>query len=338
MMRRRDSLLGLALPLALAWPARAAAPTDVVVSVPGPASQLSTPLELAVKLGLDRAEGIAIRFKFVEGGGVALRDLQTGNADFTVIGMPAAMYQHLSDPRIVVLAAHDDLPLYVVMVRNELRGKVRRIEDLRGRTIGIFSNSLTTKVTSQQFLELVLQRRGVKLDEIRLKSIGADWELRLSAMQTGLVDACMVDAVAAVRLAEAKVAYPVFNTSVPQDIKNMPGAAFLRGALIGRRDRVEADPGKTQQMVRTLAKVLGWMGAHTPEQVADALNLRGEERAAFVAVSRKYPRQYSRDGKFSAMQLRETEAFFRASNPDIAAAQQFGADAMVMDRWAGRKP
>lgn len=336
MMRRRDSLLGLAL--TLGWPLRAAALTDVVVSVPGPGTQLSTPMELAVRLGLDRAEGIAIRFKFVEGGGVALRDLQSGNADFAVLGMPAAMYQHLSDPRIVALAANDDLPLYVVMVRNALRGKVRRIEDLRGRTIGIFSNSLTTKVTSQQILELVLQRRGVPLNDIRLKSIGADWELRLSAMQTGLVDACMVDAVAAVRLVEAKVAYPVFNTSSPDDVKNIPGAGFQIGTLVGRRDRADADPVKTGQTVRTLVRVLGWMGAHTPEQVADALALKDGQRAAFVAVAGKYPRQYSRDGKFSELQLRETEAFFRASNPGVPAAQQFVADAMVMDRWVGRKP
>ena len=291
-----------------------------------------------MRLGLDRAEGIAVRFKFVEGGGVALRDLQTGNADFAVVGLPAAMHLYLNDPRITALAAVDDLPLYVAVVRNALRGQVRRIEDLRGRTIGIFSNSLATKVTSQQFLELVMQRRGVSLDEIRLRSIGADWELRLNALQTGLVDACLVDAVAAVRLVDARVGYSVFSSSAPQDIKNIPGAAFLRGTLIGRRDRVEADGAKVQKTVATLVKALGWIATHTPEQFADALGLQGEERKAFIAVGRQHPRQYSRDGKFSSAQLRETEAFFRASNPEVAGAQQLSADALVIDRWVGRKP
>jgi NitT/TauT family transport system substrate-binding protein len=336
MMQQLVRLLGLVF--FLIGSSQAAAVSDVVISVPGPAGQLSTPMELAVKLGADRAEGIAIRFKFVEGGGVALRDLATGNADFAILGMPAAMYQHLSDPRIVALAAIDDLPLYVVMVRNGLRGKVRRIEDLRGRPIGIFSNTLTTKVTSQQILELLLQRRGVKLDDVRLKPIGASWELRLAAMQTGLVDACMVDAVAAVRLEQANLAYPVFNTSIPADIQSTPGAGFLRGALIGRRDRADADPVKTQQIVRTLVRALDWMAKHTPEQIADMLGLKGEERAAFIAVTKQYKRQYSADGKFSAAQLRETEAFFRASNPDVPQAQRLAADAVVMDRWAGRKP
>ena len=109
-------------------------------------------------------------------------------------------------------------------------------------------------------------------------------------------------------------------------------------ALHGLRDRVEANPAGAERMVRVLQKALRWMATHTPEQIVDQLALTGETRTAMLTVLRKNSRQYSRDGRFSAAQLSETETFFRASNPDNPAAQRLAIDSMVLDRWAGRKP
>ena len=56
-----------------------------------PSGSVAFPLELAKKIGADRAEGLELRLKFVNGGGVAISDLATGNAEFGVFGLPAAM-------------------------------------------------------------------------------------------------------------------------------------------------------------------------------------------------------------------------------------------------------
>jgi hypothetical protein len=81
------------------------------------------------------------------------------------------------------------------------------------------------------------------------------------------------------------------------------------------------------------------MSRSTPEQIADWMGYGpGEERNTFIAVWKKYPRQYSDDAKFSTRQMRETELFVRASEPDNADIQKFSLDSMLMERWAGRKP
>lgn len=322
-------------------PAGAQAPAlrEVRLSVPGPGGSVSLPLELAVKLGLDRAEGIRLRLKFVGGGGIAYQDIQSGNAEYGVYGLPAAMSHHLKDKRIVGLAALDDLPLYVLMVRQDLRGKVRRVADLKGRTVGMHSTSLTAQTTSDLLLELVLAGQGVAAGDIRRASVGQSWETESAAFLSGSVDAMMNDEPFATRMVGEKMAFQLYSTGNPDDARKTAGAGFLRATLIGRHDRIEADPATAERMVRVVQRVLAWMAGHTPEQLADALGLQaGAGRDSFLAVARKYPRQYSRDGKFSAAQLRETEVFFRASTPGDAAAQKLALDTMIIDRWAGRKP
>jgi NitT/TauT family transport system substrate-binding protein len=311
----------------------------VGLSVPGPGSGVSLPLELAVKLGLDRAEGIELRLKFVGGGGIAFQDIVSGNSEYGVYGLPAAMSQRLKDPRIVALAALDDLPLYTLMVRNDLRSKVRRVADLKGRSIGVHSTSLTSRTTSDQVLELVLSSHGVSRDDIRSTSVGQNWETESAAFLSGNVDAMMNDEPFATRMASEKIAFQLYSTGNPADAKQTPGAGFLRAALIGRRDRIDADAQTAERMVNLVKRVLRWMASHSAQQMADALEFKpGTERTAFLAVAGKFPRQYSRDGKFSTAQLKETETFFRSGAPGDAQAQSFRVNAMVIDRWAGTKP
>jgi NitT/TauT family transport system substrate-binding protein len=331
--------LGMALLPSFMAHAQTAGPVSVGVSVPGPGSAVSMPLELAVKLGFDRAEGINLRLKFVGGSSVAFQDIQAGNSEYGVYGLPAAMSHHLKDPCIVALAAVDDLPLYVLMVRIGLRGAVKRVADLKGRVIGVHSNSLTVKTTSDLAAELVLSSHGVALESVRFTSVGQNWETESSALVSSSVDAIMTDEPFATRMASEKIAFQLYSTGNPADARRTPGAGFLRATLIGRTDRIDADPATAERMVKVIRRVLGWMATHTPEQMANALELKtGEERASFLTVARKYPRQYSRDAKFSAAQLRDTEVFFRASTSDDATAQKFAVDGMIFDRWAGRKP
>jgi NitT/TauT family transport system substrate-binding protein len=329
-------LLGGALPTGLR--AQGKAPVAVTLSLPGPGGSVSLPLELAVKLGMDKAEGLAVRLKFVDGGGIAIQDLNSGNADFGVFGLPAAVNSNVRQPLLVALAALDDLPLYTLMVRADLRNTIRRIEDLKGRTIGIHSNSLATKTTSHLLLDLVLRSRGIAAAEVNFIAAGQNWETQSSAFISRTVDASMCDEPFGTRLAAEKLAFELYSTGNADDAAKTPGAGFLRAALIARRDRVEARTDVAERMVRVVRRSLGWIAEQGPVKVADALALRDAERQSFLDVCRKYPRQYSREGAFSSAQLRETQVFFRAIDPANVAAQRYEIDSMIVDRWSGRKP
>lgn len=318
--------------------AQSAALTEVTLSVPGPRDSVSVPLELAVKLGADKAEGIALRLKFVDGGGVAIQDLDNGNASFAVFGVPAALNSNARQDRLVVLAAINDLPLYTLMVRADLRDRIRRVRDLKGRVIGIHSNSLATRTTSHQVADLLLRNNGLSPADVNYVAAGQNWETQSSAFIGRTVDASMCDEPFGTRLAGEKLAFALYSTGDPADARSTPGAGFLRAALMARRDVALGNPGLSARMVAMVRRTLAWMASHKPEAVADLLGFDGTERSAFVQVARRFPRQYSTDARFSRAQLRETQTFTRATDPDNAALRAYAIDTMILDQWAGTKP
>lgn len=322
----------------LTLPGGAAELMPITVSVPGPGAASYLPIELISRIGADRAEGAEVRVKFAPGGGVAIEELLSNNADFAVVGLPAAMSARLKDRRVIALAAVNDLPLYVLLVRQGLRGKVKQVADLRGHAVGVHSNSLSSKTNSHQLLELVLRQSGVRPDDVRVVTVGQRWQSEESMLATGSADAIMGDEPHASRMTANKTAYSLLHLGDPGVAESLPGGGFLRGSLIGRSDLIDRETRKYETMGRILRRTLQWIATHSPEEIVEMAGIADpEEKRHFLAVLKKYPRQYSPDGKLSTRQLQQTELFFRESQSENPAARALSIGSMVDDRFAGRK-
>lgn len=342
-MHRRETLARLvaslpALSLTLNE-AVAQEPRPAKLAVPGPRNSVSLPLEVAHRVGIDRAAGLPLRLSFVGGGGVAIQELRARNVEFAVFGLPAMLRANLSGgPRMVALAALDDLPLYTLVVRSDLRQTVRRIRDLAGRTLGVHSNSLQVRTTSHQLADYLLRRHGVDPETVRFLAAGQSWETQSAAVLARTVDALMCDEPFATRMEEEGIAFKLFSTGNPQDAAANPGSGFLRAVLVTLQDHARMSPERCEAAVRVVQRTLDWIAARPASEMADVIGMQGSERRALISVAQAYPRQYSRDGRFSAQQLAETERFFRASNADLPRLADLRLGEMVMDRWAGRRP
>jgi NitT/TauT family transport system substrate-binding protein len=226
----------------------------------------------------------------------------------------------------------------VLLVREALRGKVKSVGDLRGRSIGVHSNSLASKTNSHQLLELVLRQHGVSPDDVRVVTVGQRWQSEMSMLSTGAADAVMGDEPHASRMIESKIAYSLMHLGNPGVAEKLPGGGFLRGALIGRSDRLQQDSTRSEAMVRVIRRTLKWLAEHSPEEIIARAGIQDpEERRHFLATLKRFPRQYSKDGRFSTKQLKETEVFFRTSQAANPAARALAIESMVVDRFAGRK-
>jgi NitT/TauT family transport system substrate-binding protein len=319
--------------------ANAADPVKLVISYPGPRNISYLPLDLAPRIGADKAEGAALVSLTTGGGAVALGNLLNRNADFAIAGLPAAMSQRVSGGKVVAVAPVDDAPLFILMARSDLKGKIKRIADLKGRVIGVNTSSLTSKTTSQQLVELVLLSDGVKPDQVRIVPAGQSWREQSTLLEGKLADAIMGDEPFASRLkAEGKVFF-LANLADPATSRRIAGANFLHAALETRDDMIAQHPEEVARMVRILKRTLDWMAKHTPAQIVDALGVSdAEERQSLLHSLKTYPNLYSKDGRFSTRQLAETETFFRASSGDTGPAAALRLESMVVDTWAGRKP
>lgn len=308
------------------------------VSLPGPRNLSYLPLDLIAKIGADRAEGAEVRLRYVGGGSVALQNVLLKNADFAVAGVPAMLSQQAKGEKVILLAAVNDLPVSVLTVRADLKNQVKSIADLKGRTIGVNTSSMTSKTTSRQLTELLLKSEGVSLDTVRIVPVGQGWNEQSSVLISRTVDALMCNEPFASRLRAENRVFFLANLADPAVAKKIPGAGFLYAALATRPEVLEREPKKAEKMVAVLRRTLRWVAAHTPEQVADVLEVRDpQEKAALLASLRAYKRLYSPDGSLSTRQLKETEQFFHNAAGDNPAEQRVKLEPMVFDKWAGRK-
>lgn len=309
----------------------------IVVSVPGPRNISYLPVDLIQKLGFDREQGVRLQLLHTGGGAVALNNLLNRNADFAAAGLPAAMSLRANGGDVVAVAAVNDAPLFVLMVRASLRHKVRRIADLKGLVIGVNTSTVKSKTTSHQFAEVLLKSDGVSLEQVRIVPAGQNWEEQSSLIISGAADAIMGDEPFASRLLAAKKVFFLVNLAQPETVKHIAGAHFLHAAVETRKDVIADTPQKVEKLTKMLRKTLQWMASHTPEEVVDKLEVSdAEERSSLLLSLKKYRHAYSPDGKFSAQQLQETEIFFHSSSAGNASAQALRLETMVDDRWVGR--
>lgn len=332
-MPRFSRLLLFAIGL---WILPARAEEQATVAYPGPFNVSYLPLDLIPRIGTDRAEGIRFVPRHTGGGGAALQQLQTRNADFAVAGVPAAMSAKANGNDVVVVAAVDDLAVFVLTVRSGLKGVVKRPRDLAGRVVGVTSSSLSVKTISHQLAELLLKSDGLSPDHVRIVAAGQSWEEQSAVMRSGSADAILGFEPFASRLRDSGLAFFLFNLGNPEDAGRVPGAGMLQAALETRSDVVRNSPRKVEAMVAAIRRTLQWMTLQTPEHIVDTLGIAdADTRNALIKSLRQYPRLYSKDARFSEHQLRETALFYGATE---GATRPVVLEDIVDSRWAGRKP
>lgn len=309
----------------------------IVISAPGPRNISYLPVDLIPALGLDREEGVALQILHTGGGGVALNNLVTRNADFAVAGFPAAMSLKVNGGDVVGIAAVNDAPLFVLMVRSGLKGQVKRIADLKGKVIGVNTSTKNSKTTSQQLAELLLKSDGVDLNMVRIVPAGQSWVEQSSLMISETADAVMGDEPFASRLAADGHVFFLAHLGDAATVKRIPGANFLHATLETRGDILRNEPQKVDKVVRMVRKSLQWIASNPPEALVEKLGITDpEERAALLGALKQYPRAFSKDGKFSSAQLRETETFFHSTSAGVPQAQNLKIESIINDKWVGR--
>lgn len=309
-----------------------------VVSVPGPGNLLFLPITLASKIGADAAEGLELDIRYTGGGPQSFRAMLERNADFAAGGLAALALQRMNGKPVVCIAPTTRVPAYTLLVRSGLRGKVRRVTDLKGMVVGVKGHVPGGRSTSQLFAEYVLQQAGLSPDQINYVAAGQSYDSQHAALASGAVDAVMADEPFATRLVKHKVAFVLGDYHDPEATRKLLGGLFLNGMLATREDLIASRPELVEKMVKTLRRTLVWVASHSAREMVDALGLSDEEeRVVLLDVLKVRKNIYSPDGRISAGQLATVERFLRATE-NTPAAQAFSLRSIVDARWAGELP
>jgi ABC-type nitrate/sulfonate/bicarbonate transport system substrate-binding protein len=267
----------------------AAEPPALTVAVGGPAEDPAyLPVHAAVALGTFEAEGVTVtlkRAKHPTGAVTALRDREAGIAVTTLDeAIRGAWVRKLP---VQVLVAHVRAPAVALMVAPAARDVVRRVEDLRGKAVGIPGPGSTGH------LLLAVLLRGARLQpwQVDTRSVGS--KALLAQLGAGDLAAAMVEEPWASRLLEAGRAGVLVDFRRPAETERVLGAPFYEVVSVavtavkeeakqppkagpdakkGTPARVEPPPEAVlAAYARGVARVQAWLAATPPPLVAERL-------------------------------------------------------------------
>jgi NitT/TauT family transport system substrate-binding protein len=339
---RRRALLSLgALMLAGRAAAQGAGGGDVIVRInlPGPGSLPFLPLELIPALGFDREMGARLMLRYHPSGIRALEDALAGNADFAALGFPTLPVLKTHGKDVVGIAPIAGVQhTFQVLVRKDLAGSIKRLESLRGKTIGVSTGSTNSKTYMQMLMEIMLTSHGVRSSEIRWLGTGQNWESISGALISKAADAVLCEQPFPQRLVKEGLGVPIADLNDPQLQARVTGIDALRSVIAASRLLLSRPEGqhKAELMVRMLRRTLVWLQTTPPETVAGHAQPQDRvQRDEIATILRKTPRIYSTDARFITTQVDLADVFLKAALGNAAPA--IPAASLMDDRWAGRR-
>lgn len=344
---RRRALQVLAAGLLSAGGVRAQQPASrtaggseipIRLNLPGPGSLPFLPLELIPALGFDREVGARLLLRYHPSGIRAIEDVMIGNADFAALGFPTLPVLHARGKDVVGVAPLSGVQhTFHLIVRKDLAKSITRLEDLKGRTIGVSTGSTNSKTYMQMLTELLLDGYGVPPGQVRWLGTGQNWESLSGALISKAADAVLCEQPFPLRLIRGGLGVSIADLSDPRIQARVAGIDALRSTVATSRVLLNQPDGqhKADLFVRMLRRTMVWLQTTPPETVAGHAAVKSEaEREDIAAILRKTPRIFSPDARFVASQIAATDVFLRTMQ---ASLKLVPANSLIDDRWAGRK-
>lgn len=250
--------LGLLGSTLTAWPGAAALASDApplgklrLAGWSKPITEI-TNLLAEPKKGFFQAEGLALHYLPGAGGGDAIRNLLSGQADVAFTD-PGSFFMAL-DKGEDLIAIYDIYPQNVFNVVALKSAGIRGPADLKGKKIGVYSLASGTR----QNLLVMLHQVGLKESDVQIVVTGL---LNFAPLMQGQVDAtAATDTGLAVGQRKGLGEVDVLPVS---DYLNMSSDLF-----VVRRSLLQEQPALLQAFVRAYRASMVWMMAN-PEEAAD---------------------------------------------------------------------
>lgn len=220
------------------------------------------PFRIANHRGFFNEQGLTVEPIFVRGGPMAITALVSGNIELASIGgAQAAIRSKARGLDMNIIASTSNYTNYTLIGNKD----TKRVEDLRGKIIGITGAGAFSDFT----VRLYLKRNNLDPDkDVTLRAIGQT-VVRASALEKGLIAAAPFSAEDTVKLLDK--GYPM--------IVNMNEAVRVpQSVYVSRGEMLEKNPDTTKRFLKAL--ILGMQFAKFNKQeaikIGYAAGLQGE--------------------------------------------------------------
>lgn len=318
--------------------AKEAGRTQVRINIPGPHSLPFLPIELIPILGIDLSLNVQLIIRYFPSGVRALEDMLAGNAQFSAQGFTVLHAFHSKGKHVQAIAPlSGQLPPYGIVVRNDLRNRIKSVANLKGRSIGISVGNVTSKTYMQQLMEVFLSANGVKSHEVRWVPTAQNWDGQFGALSSKSVDAVFCEEPFLTGLVRNHTGFILSDFSDTKVIARIPGAGHLRATLTTSGENLKQDAQLAGLMVRMLRQSVEWIFSTNPGEIVKRLDLKDkEEKHDLVNALTRNRAIYPSDVRFSQRQIEDTAKFMRTAG--ILADDSFDLNMLIDSRIAGIRP
>ena len=281
MKRATVLVLGLLVLATVAW-GQGGAPyklkLPMVVSY-----DLNLPALVAYANGYFVEEGVEVTDFVIGSGGTLRTAMIVKEFDlglFAFVHVPIARIG--GSPWKAVMSMHD-LEIFSLVVRSELKDKVKTVADLRGLTVG-FS---TPGAGSWYMGSLFLKKAGLDPEkDVQYVSLGGDVGVIYTALKTGKVDAFPAWEPITTRVIEEGVAYPLVRIWDRDEHKKLVGEKALALVLATREDVIKDKPDLVRRVVQAHKKGLQFIRTRPTAELVDVLLKNPKTAEQFKGLDR----------------------------------------------------
>ncbi|MBI4524335.1 MAG: ABC transporter substrate-binding protein [Deltaproteobacteria bacterium] len=262
-------------------------------------------LWVAKDLGTFEKNGLDVELIFIRSSSIGVPALVSGSTPITIMGGTAAIRSNLAGSDLVLLGSFKKLPSLAFLVANK---KIARIEDLKGKTVGVGRFGGATDYVTR----LALKKLGIDPErEVKIRQIGNTPE-RTVALQTGAIDATVLSP-------ENKFAAERFGINVLLDLRKL-GVEILNTDIISTRGFIQKNEETIHRFMRAMVE-----GIHL---------FKTNKKKSILVMS-----QYMRTGDSKILEVGydyEAEVYERAPYPSIAGIQ-LALEEIAQENPAARK-
>ena len=220
------------------------------------------PWSVALGLKYFEEQGLEPKWYNFESGGKSIAALIGKSADFSANALEHAIKAKSQGKDLVYIFSSTRLPGFGLAVSTAHRNEIKRVADLKGKTVGVSGIG----VASHVLLHYLLLKAGVDPKDVRVVGVGLS--TLPPALEGGKIVAGMAGEPFFSQMIARGTAFSLGNMSSLKDTLEILGGEYAFSGAVTRPDMIEKKPEVVQKVVTALVKASHYIQTHTPEEIA----------------------------------------------------------------------
>ena len=226
------------------------------------------PVLLAQQLGYYKEEGLDVTLESLSSNTKTMQSLVGGSVDAAAVAYSQTIQIAVEGQRVrafFVMVSRNSVFLVVSPAANE---RIKRIEDLKGATIGVPSPGAPNHL----FVNYHLTAHGIRPSEVTAVGVGVGASA-VAAFESGRVDAAAVAGGDHLLLLKRHPNLRILSeNSTPEGMRSTYGAeTFAGSSLAARQEWLDQNPDTVRRLTRALLRTHQWIGSHTQQEIWERL-------------------------------------------------------------------